>query len=75
MRKSIYLLGISFLLLAPLGCGGGSPTPPGTPGADQSAVATPVFKDGFEKGKPEAWQQSPSEEKTSTETPEDSLQN
>ena len=53
MRKIVWIFAVSLLLLGPVGCGTNSVPPPK---ADTAAAATPVFKDGFEKGKAEAWE-------------------
>jgi len=82
MRKLIWTLAVTLLMLSPVGCGGKAPAPSAKGAEDAKSAATPVFEDGFEKGKSEAWEATKpeistavdeaSEEKAATETPDSS---
>lgn len=67
MRKMVWTLSLSLMILAPLGCGGKSPAPAAKDAGAAPAAATPVFEDGFEQGKPEAWQATEVGKKAETE--------
>jgi len=79
MRKLIWTLAVTLLMLSPVGCGGKAPAPSAKGAEDAKSAATPVFEDNFEKGKPEGWHDTetgidpavdePSEEKPAAEGP------
>jgi len=57
MRKIVWTFVVSLLILAPVGCGTKSnPAPKADGQGETAAAATPVFQDGFEKGKADSWE-------------------
>lgn len=68
MRKIVWTFVVSLLILAPVGCGTKTTPAPKADGKGKTATAaTPVFKDGFEKGKVDSWEATKTQEGSQTD--------